>query len=486
MSKENTVYIQVNEKAEYFHGNTNPSILYPEYLFGSEQVSTKENYVYDLVRNCLYERGYDRENFGKKEWNPLGDIVSLGQNVVIKPNLVNDRNHGKCDRQNNYGLDCLITNVMVTRAICDYCLIALKGTGKVTICDAPIQDCDMEKLLERSEYADLLEFYTKEKQFVYFEDLRCEQRILNRFGVKKKTRILPAKHKYVVMNNAMTAFYDLEGNYEYNVPNYDKEITKSYHNDGKHIFSVSATILDADVIVNLCKPKCHRYAGITAAMKNCVGMVTEKETLPHRRIGENDEGGDSYSGTSKLKKGIDRVLDKQVKAENAGKIITATIFRFFYGILFYLIKLNGEDSSLKGCWHGNDTIWRTILDLNYIIRYANKDGIICNDEQRKILNIGDMIVAGQHNGPLSPEPKHMGIILCSDDEVAFDLTVCKIMGFDPIKMPLYKNIILGYSWKKYKIPNVVLGCTKETLRDIEFSNNWKFQPHDAWKGYIEK
>lgn len=488
MIRDNTVYIQVNEKAEYFHGDTNPSVLYPEYLFGKEQVSTKENCVYDLVRNCLYERGYDKANFGKKEWNPLGDIVKLGQNVVIKPNLVNDSNHGKCDSKNNYGLDCLITNVMVTRAVCDYCLIALKGTGKVTICDAPIQDCNMDKLLERSEYVDLLKFYKQEKQFVYFEDLRCEQRIPNRFGVKKETRILPAKHKYVVMNNSMTAFSDLVGNYEYNVPNYDKEITKSYHNDGKHIFSISSTILEADVIINLCKPKCHRYAGITAAMKNCVGMVTEKETLPHRRIGETSEGGDSYDGTSKIKRGIDIVLDKQVKAENAGKIITATIYRFIYGILFYLRKLNGEDSSLKGCWHGNDTIWRTILDLNYIVRYANKDGIICGDEQRKILNIGDMIVAGQHNGPLSPEPKCMGVILCSDDEVAFDLTICKMMGFDPNKMPLYKNIILGYSWKKYEIPNILLGNEKktETLIDIEFPNNWKFEPHDAWKGHIEE
>ena len=52
----------------------NPSNKYPEYPFGDE-IAGEENPVYDMVRNTLYSMGYDRDNFGKKEWNPLGDII---------------------------------------------------------------------------------------------------------------------------------------------------------------------------------------------------------------------------------------------------------------------------------------------------------------------------------------------------------------------------------------------------------------------------
>lgn len=480
-NKNNNVYLIIEDKARYNKKNINPDKIYPEY-FSKDDSLSDENKVYDMVRQCLYLRGYDCNNYGKNIWNPLGDIIKPKQNIVIKPNLVNDYNHGN----DNVGLDCLITNVSVTRAICDYCLIALRGEGKITICDAPIQDCNMDKLLENSNYNKLISYYKEKNQPVYFEDLRLERRIVNRFGIKKQTELLLAKHQYIEMNS-LTAFADLTSEYEYNVPNYDKDITKKYHNREKHVYSISDTVLNSDTIINICKPKCHRYAGITASMKNCVGMVTEKETLPHRRIGEILEGGDSYEGKSWIKKQIDNILIKQVKAENDGMISKAICLRFIYGFLYYLRKIKGEDSSLKGCWHGNDTIWRTILDLNYIIRYAGKDGVLKNEKQRNVLNFGDMIIAGQHNGPMSPEPKPLGIIICSEDEVAFDITVSSIMGFEPKKIPLYKNIMRGDSWEKYIIPILVSNEKRISgkLTEVIMKNQWKFKPHDAWKGYIE-
>lgn len=480
------IYVAVSENTSYLKHQMNPSENYPEYIFGDSDLSNEKNDVYECVRNCLFLRGNDRENFGKKEWNPLGDIIKPGQNVVIKPNLVNERNSNK-NYEIEEGLECLITNVTVTRAVCDYCLIALKGSGSVVICDAPIQDCKMDELFKNSHYDKLIQFYRQKKCNVQFEDLRLEQRITNRWAVKKETRTLKAEHKYVSMNNK-TAFGDLNGTYEYNVPNYDKEITKGYHKDGSHVYSVSKTILDSDIIINLCKPKTHRYAGITAAMKNCVGMVAEKETLPHRRIGEISEGGDSYSGTSRIKRSIDNILVAQAKAENDVKIFKAIMCRFIYGGLFYLSRIKGEDGSLKGCWHGNDTIWRTILDLNYVIRYADKDGILCENDQRKVLNIGDMIIAGQHNGPLSPETKNVGAIICSENVAGFDLAMCRIMGFDAMKMPLYRAILEGRSWIRYEEPQMISNmpgyCGR--ISEIKFPDRWRFVPHDAWKGHIEK
>ena len=65
----------------------NPSNKYPEYPFGDE-IAGEENPVYDMVRNTLYSMGYDRDNFGKKEWNPLGDIIKKNQKILVKPNWV--------------------------------------------------------------------------------------------------------------------------------------------------------------------------------------------------------------------------------------------------------------------------------------------------------------------------------------------------------------------------------------------------------------
>lgn len=58
-----------------------PSKKYPEYPFGD--AISDSNEVYDMVRDGFRLLGYDAENFGKKEWNPLGEIISPGDNVFF-------------------------------------------------------------------------------------------------------------------------------------------------------------------------------------------------------------------------------------------------------------------------------------------------------------------------------------------------------------------------------------------------------------------
>lgn len=40
--------------------NFNPDKCYPEYPFGSKEISTKPNNAYELVRNCLADMGLMR------------------------------------------------------------------------------------------------------------------------------------------------------------------------------------------------------------------------------------------------------------------------------------------------------------------------------------------------------------------------------------------------------------------------------------------
>ncbi|SFB14008.1 DUF362 domain-containing protein [Selenomonas ruminantium] len=49
---------------------------------------------------------------------------------------------------------------------------------------------------------------------------------------------------------------------------------------GIHNYNVSEVVLEADVVISLPKPKTHRFGGVTAALKNMVGINANKECLP--------------------------------------------------------------------------------------------------------------------------------------------------------------------------------------------------------------
>ena len=59
----------------------------------------------------------------------------------------------------------------------------------------------------------------------------------------------------------------------------------------------------------------------------------------------------------------------------------------------------------EGSWYGNDTLWRCIVDLNKVLFYSNKKGVMQKTRQRKYLTIVDAIIAGEKEGPLEPTPK---------------------------------------------------------------------------------
>ena len=92
-------------------------------------------------------------------------------------------------------------------------------------------------------------------------------------------------------------------------------------------------------------------------------------------------------------------------------------------------------------WFGNDTIWRTILDVNHIVYFADKSGIMREQQQRTILHVGDLIVCGDHAGPLNPSYKRVGGILFSDHPILFDFFVVKLMGYKWYKFPVLVNAI---------------------------------------------
>lgn len=479
------VYLQVNDGANYPSGVFSPSVLYPEYQYGESCISSENNDVYGMVRDCLAGYGLDAEHFGTPVWNPLGKYISPGNTVLVKPNWVMHFNGS-----GNYpdAMNCLVTHPSCLRAICDYCLIALKGTGKIIIGDAPMQDCDLPVLLEKAKFNEILSFYREHGENVEFMDFRKYQSIFNANKVITG-KIFQDGEEVKVDLSGLSMHERRNGKRVYQVDNYDRGETADYQAEGKHIYSVNKQVLESDVIINFCKPKSHRLAGFTAAMKNMVGIIYHKASLPHRVEGSIDEGGDAYRYTSKLKKTIDYVLDRKILHEDAHNIFMATVDRYIYGALLLTARKVCRDPYIKGIWYGNDTIWRTACDLNYIEQYADREGRIRDSMQRRILNFADMIIAGERNGPCQPRPKKLGIIAVSEDAAAMDMVICRIMGFPPEKIPLINALLKGEADYLFGERNVMISSNlydePVELDGVEFPESWHFAPHDTWRSILD-
>lgn len=477
------VSFEKREIADYpdINNSFNPSLLYPEYLWGTEEVSNNANPVYDMIRQNLYLLGLDKENFGSKSWNPLGDIIKQGDNVLIKPNMVNS-NHPQ--------LECIISNPSIVRAVVDYVCIALKGTGKIIIGDAPMQRCQFKELTERIGYDKLISFYNNKGIDIEIVDFRnCVMDDSDhQVTVTEKN-----EDNFICCDIAKDSFLvESDSKFKrYRVTNYDYRKMRDYHNRTHHKYLIRKEVIQADVIISIPKIKTHRKAGYTGALKNFVGTIVHKECLPHHTRGSMTMRGDEYKYANPLK-ALRTFLYEQIDLANIyNKKKGIPILRFFLVFAERALRYFERDPYSEGSWYGNDTIWRTIGDINRIILYSDKEGKLQNSIQRKTLIIGDMIISGEGEGPLEALPFYGGIIVAGLNPVAVDLLIVKIMGFDYMKIPLLRNL-LG---KKYKFPllnnsynDVIvysnsLDAGKNKLTEISFDSN--HIPASGWKNHIE-
>lgn len=94
---------------------------------------------------------------------------------------------------------------------------------------------------------------------------------------------------------------------------------------------------------------------------------------------------------------------------------------------------------VEGSWSGNDTIWRTCLDLNRVLLYGRPDASMAQTRQRRVVNIVDALIAGHGNGPLSPEPIPMGLLLGSTSSAAMDWVGAMLLGYAPERIPITRG-----------------------------------------------
>lgn len=456
-----------------------PDTIYPEYIFKTD-ISDEQNQVYAMVREGFHMLGLDAENYGTMEWNPLQNYVQPGDNILIKPNMVLHFN--ACGG----GTECLYTNPSLVAAVIDYVLIALKGKGKITVGDAPLQECIFETLVQDSGYDVLIDYYRKKGidiSLIDFRNVKTQERDGLHYLQEGK------KNKGVIVRlDEDSAFADVseERLRKLRITNYDPRILQEHHHNRVHEYKVAEEVLNADVIINMPKPKTHRKAGVTISLKNLVGINANKEFLPHHTVGSRDEGGDAYLKLNKYLELANSVLDIRNMLVNEGEMELAGYAERLYE---KLREKKADEKYWEGSWYGNDTIWRTILDLNIILYYADKNGKMCSNRQRKMFIVGDMIVSGEKEGPLEPTATYPKTIVMGDDPVLFDMAVCSLMGFDykdipSINMPGMenkKNLISAGG-----IPKIVSNCHEwndNPLENIRENYSLRFEPSFGW---IEK
>jgi uncharacterized protein (DUF362 family) len=471
-----------------FHPDNN----YPEYRFGMECISSAKNYVYEAVRESLLNLGLNKDNYGTAKWNPFGDMIRPDSQVIVKPNFVNHRNILSDDE--NY-FNALVTHCSVIRAVLDFIIIAGGKTAKITIADLPMQGANFDKLVERNGLDVIRSFY-RQKGFENIEylDLRkCFLDVNNDGSINGKMNLPGDPQGYIEVNLAkesslvpMEKYADL-----FVAPDYDGDETIRCHSNGKHLYILPKTILKADVFINLPKLKVHRKVGVTLSLKNLVGIIGDKTCLPHWRKGDPAHNGDEFALRTKAK-----MLESRYSfmLRKSGKIIWK-ILRPIGRLIKWLDnavllgKPEGVAEISHGDWYGNDTIWRMVHDLNKIIIYADANGSLSEEKQRKYLTLIDGIVGGQGEGPLKPEPVNTGYIIASTDPLIADITATKLIGFDWSKIPQYSNYDnrqkYPFSDFKGKEKDVAVIYNGKIMSLVEMNNEYKFKPSKGWLGHIE-
>lgn len=463
-----------------------PNKQYEELPFKYERIS-ENNKIFEMVRESFHRLKMDNENYGTKKWNPFVEIIKEGNTVLLKPNLVLEKNHG------GFGEECLYTNPSIVAAVIPYILKALNGKGKIIVADAPVQSCDFKKLINESGYKNLIDYYKEKQVNIELKDLRGliskeENGILKQEIVKENDGgilvDIATESEHAKLNKN-----DLN---KIRITNYNPHELLKHHNENKHEYLISKEALEADVIIDMPKPKAHRKAGVTISLKNFVGVNTRKEYLPHHRFGDKEHGGDEYKRKSILLVISSKLLDisnilKSSKKYTIGNIICKC------AIACERIdkKFFSKEENREGSWYGNDTIWRTIIDINKIIKYADKQGNLKEKEQRKIFAIADMIVVGEKEGPLLPYPKYAGMIAMGENLVCFDEIVATIMGLDIKKIQLFKH-----TREKRKYPlvedneyGIIISndnaLNNKTIEQITKNEAINIEPSSGWKGHIE-
>lgn len=415
------------------------------------------------------------------------DFVQPDDCVVLKPNWVKEHD------ERTPGPDAwehVVTHPAVIEGVIRWVAPQLQGRGSITICDAPQTDSSFARIRE---YCRLDEMVARcQRDFpgvaIGLLDLRPEEWHAVDGVTVSRTRLSgdPLGSTKIALNEA-SEFVGFHGEGNLYGASFDMAETNAHHREGRHEYMLCRTPMDADVVINIPKLKTHKKVGMTCALKNLVGINANKNWLPHHTEGTPESGGDQFPvATTKARlehswMGAAKRLAKRSRVVSRLLVPLKKLARLYFGDTQSVVR--------SGNWHGNDTCWRMVLDLNKCL-FAFDGSAQARKKPLRYLAVVDGIIAGEGNGPMTPDAKPCGLILAGTNPLAVDSVCAGMMGFDRKKLRMLEG---AFAMEEKSFATF-------TAEDIQIVSNvpaWQgpldalqspfaFKPHFGWVGAIEK
>lgn len=430
---------------------------------------------------------YDSDKIFNLLPNEVFNEIRPGNKVVIKPNWIRENHISKPNEWEQ-----IITHPTVVTAVFQKVLHKLEGKGRISIVDGPETASDFEKIIAKYPVARWEKMVEKTEVQLEIIDLRDNEWEDNGNVVLKRKDLPgdPRGSTHVNLKHESSEFFGHKPTNGYYGADSNINETNKAHNGEDNLYRVSKTVIESDVFVNVPKLKTHKKAGITANLKNLVGINTYKNYLPHNSIGTVCSGGDQFpESTSKSK------VESRIMPILHQYFLSKPFFAFLLSPFISLgrkIFGSNEEVIRGGSWYGNNTIWRMIIDLNKVLFYAKPEGGLKKNtlsERKKYITIVDAIVAGEGNGPKSPDAILLGKILAGNCPATVDAVCALIMGFDYQKIPAIYNsfAIKNYSYFNGNIEEtkVILDGEQYTIEEVKNIEPSPVKPHKGWIGHIE-
>ena len=425
-------------------------------------------------------------------WQAIEDLhlpsgfVEPGDHVVLKPNWVKESD----ERFRGPGhWEHMVTHPLVIEAVAEWVAPQLRDRGVVTICDAPQTDSSFNKIRLYCELDEMISRLRRSHPGVRFEllDLRPEEFVtVDGVVVKKRTLSGDPLGLVDIALNEDSFFVGFQGLGRLYGASFNVEETNAHHRDAIHEYRLCWTPMSADVLINLPKLKTHKKVGVTCALKNLVGINGEKNWLPHHTEGTKGQGGDQFpsddlrSRTESRWMGFAKRVVHRFPQLAWVLIPMKKVFRLVYGGTLRVVR--------SGNWHGNDTCWRMVLDLNLCLFGYGGSGIRRTSPLR-YLSVVDGIIAGEGDGPMAPDAIRCGVILAGTHPVAVDTVAARFMGFDPERIPLIREALAQES-------NLLPAISMDQIGIESNVEEWRggprslrsgfcFRPHFGWTNALE-
>jgi uncharacterized protein (DUF362 family) len=418
--------------------------------------------------------------------NLPADFIRPGEKVILKPNWVKEHD----ERKPGPGQwEHVVTHPAVIEGVIRWVAPQLAGSGSIIICDAPQTDSSFRKISEYCRLNEMVDQCRKAFPGVTIEllDLRPEEWHAVDGVTVSKTALPgdPLGSTHAQLNEA-SEFVHFSGQGKLYGASYDMAETNIRHTGERHEYLLCRTPMEADVFINIPKLKTHKKVGITCGLKNLVGINANKNWLPHHTEGTPDMGGDQFpAATTKAR--LEHSWMGSAKRWLKDKPGLSRLFvplkklgRLYFGDTQKVVR--------SGNWHGNDTCWRMVLDLNKCLFFFGGDGKP-RKKPLRYLAVVDGIIGGEGNGPMAPDPKPAGVILAGSNPAAVDAVAAAIMGFDMHKIRLLENAfkLRMKNFVPFQSEDIRIDSNKAAWNGsiAQLAEALDFKPHFGWAGAIE-